>query len=269
MPVDVTGLGTAVATVTLNSPDRLNAFDRSDLVAAQEALDACEADTAVRCVVLRGAGRGFCAGADLDFVEGIRTGPRGEQRAGLSLAPALLMRLLTFPKPTVAAVHGAAFGGGACLALACDEVLLADDARLGLVFTALGIPGGDMAATWLLTRRVGSRRAWRLLATAAVLSAAEAAAMGLADAVVPSAELTATACRRAEDYAARSPGALSTTKRQLLRLEGVGAGLESALAREVEDLLHAMRGADMAEGLAAHREGRPPRWPVAEGGGRA
>lgn len=261
MAVDLSGLGEAVATLTLNSPERLNAFDRADMTAAQEALDRCEADSSVRCVVLRGAGRGFCAGADLGFVEAVRTGPMGEQRAALSLAPALLTRLATFPKPTVAAVHGAAFGGGACLALACDDVVLADDARLGLVFTALGIPGGDMAATWLLTRRIGSRRAWHLLATAAVLPAAEAAALGLADAVVPAGDLAAEVARRAQSYASRSPSALATTKRQLLRLEGVGAGLESALTREVDELLHALRGADVAEGLAAWREGRPPRWP--------
>jgi methylglutaconyl-CoA hydratase len=260
LPIHVTAVDAGVATVTLDAPSRMNAFDRQDLAEFHEALDRCERDASVRAVVVLGAGRGFCAGADLAFIEEVAAGSKGEQRAGLSLAPALLLRLVTFPKPTVAAVHGAAFGGGACLALACDDVVLADDARLGLIFTALGLPGGDMAAPWLLTRRVGSRRAWRLLATAAVVPAGQAVAMGLADAVVPAQELIAAAAARAEDYASRSSAALATTKRQLLRLEGMGAGLEEALADQLSDLVEAFGGPDMTEGFAAQRERRAPRW---------
>lgn len=263
LPIDLTGAERGVATLTLNAPSRLNAFDRQDLAEFQRALDRCERDGSVRSVVVRGAGRGFCAGADLAFIDEVRAGSKEEQRAELSIAPALLLQLATFAKPTVAAVHGAAFGGGACLALACDDVVLSDDARLGLVFTALGLPGGDMAAPWLLSRRVGSRQTWRLLATAAVITASEAVALGLADAVVPSAGLAAAAASRAQDYAGRSPAALAATKRQLLRLEGTGAGLEDALAAELADLVAAFGGPDMIEGFAAQREGRAPRWPSA------
>jgi methylglutaconyl-CoA hydratase len=263
MPVGLTGLGTPAAIVTLDAPGRLNAFDRQDLHDLAGALDRCADDDQVRCLVIRGHGRAFCAGADLAFVEEILSAPAREQRAALALAPSVVLRLAQFPKPTVAAVQGAAFGGGACLALACDDVLLAEDARLGFIFTNLGLPGGDSAATWLLSRRIGARRAWRLLSGGRVVGAAEAVAVGLADAVVPLGRLDPEAEERAAAYARRSPAALAATKQELLRLEGIGSFLEPALDREIDAMAAAFEGPDLAEGLTAYHEKREPRWPSA------
>ena len=273
MPVQLTGLGSAIATITLDSPARLNAFDRADLADLHAAAGACEADGAVRCVLLRGSGRAFCAGADLGFLAEIRSAPAPVQAEALALAPSLVRRIATLAKPVVAAVQGAAFGGGACLALACDDVVLAPDARLGLIFTNLGLPGGDSAATWLVSRRTGTRRAWQLLAHGAVVSPDEALALGLADQVSGPAGLDDAAGRRAAAYAARPAGALAMTKRQLLRLEGAGTYLDAALDAEVTEMCAAFGGADskaradagaeLAEGLAAFRERRAPRWPTA------
>lgn len=264
MTVDLSGLRTPVATIRLNTPERLNAFDRQDLRDLDSALDDCESDPDIRCLVIGGAGRAFCAGADLRFIEEIRRGPADAMRAALALAPAVVRRIALFGKPTVAAVHGAAYGGGACLALACDEVVLAADARLGLIFTNLGLPGGDSAATWLVSRRTGTRRAWRLLAHGAVVPAAQALDLGLADEVVPADQLAEAAGHRAAAYASRPPSALAVTKRQLLRLEGSGAFLDAALERESAEMLTAFGGAELAEGLAAYRQKRDPLWPAPE-----
>ena len=261
MPVGLTGLRTPAAAITLDAPGRLNAFDREDLHDLAGALDRCANDEQVRCVMIRGRGRAFCAGADLAFVEEIRQAPASGRPAALALAPSVVLRLAQFPKPTVAAVQGAAFGGGACLALACDDVLLAEDARLGFIFTSLGLPGGDSAATWLLSRRIGPRRAWRLLSGGEVVEAAQAAAMGLADAVVPVGRLAYEAAERAAAYGRRAPAALAATKQQLLRLEGVGSYLEPALDQEMAAMISAFGGPELAEGLAAHHQHREPRWP--------
>ncbi len=262
MAVHVSGLGSAVAGITLDAPERLNAFGRQDLRDLHRALGACERDPGVRCVVVGGRGRAFCAGADLAFIEEIRRSPAAGRPAALALAPSAVRRLAGLAKPTVAAVRGAAFGGGACIALACDDVVLAEDARLGLVFTSLGLPGGDSAATWLLSRRVGTHRAWQLLAHGAVLTAAQALGLGLADEVVPADRLEDAARERALAYTRRSPAALAATKRQVLRLEGSGAALDRALEEEEAEMAAAFGGPDLAEALAARAEGRDPRWPT-------
>jgi methylglutaconyl-CoA hydratase len=261
MPVELTRLEGPGATITLDAPERLNAFGRQDLRDLSAALDRCAADPEVACVILRGRGRAFCAGADLALIEEIRRAPAAERRAALALTPSVVLQIAQFPKPTIAAVQGAAFGGGACIALACDDVVLAEDARLGFIFTSLGLPGGDSAATWLLSRRVGTRRAWQLLSRGAIVGAQEAAATGLADAVVPLDRLSGEAAARTAEYSRRSATALAATKQQLLRLDGVGSVLEPAMDRELAAMLAAFDGPDLAEGLAAHRQKREPRWP--------
>jgi enoyl-CoA hydratase/carnithine racemase len=261
MPVDVGGLGSPVAVITLDAPGRLNAFSRQDLHDLDRAVARCEGDPVVASVMIRGAGRAFCAGADLALVEEIRRLPPGERQAALALAPALVRRIALLEKPTVAAVQGAAFGGGACIALACDDVVLSEDARLGFIFTSLGLPGGDTGATWLVSRRIGARTAWRLLAHGAVVTAGDAVGMGLADELVPPARLDEAAGARAAAYSERPAAALAATKRQLLRLEGAGSFLDDSLAEEAQEMLAAFAGPELAEALAARTEGRLPRWP--------
>jgi enoyl-CoA hydratase/carnithine racemase len=261
MPVKLTGLGGPGATITLDAPARLNAFGRQDLRDLGDALDRCAADPEIACVVLRGSGRAFCAGADLALIDEIRRAPAAERRASLALTPSVMLQIAQFPKPTIAAVQGAAFGGGVCIALACDDVVLAEDARLGFIFTSLGLPGGDSAATWLLSRRIGTRQAWQLLSHGAIVGAQEAAAAGLADAVVPLNRLSEEVAARTADYCRRSATALAATKQQLLRLDGVGSFLEPAMDRELAAMLAAFDGPDLAEGLAAHHQKREPRWP--------
>jgi enoyl-CoA hydratase/carnithine racemase len=249
-----------VATLTLSNPRRLNAYDRRDLEDVQRLLLECAGDNAVRVLVVAGEGRAFCAGADLAFIEEIRAAPEDERRRLLALSPGVVESLATFPKPTVAAVHGVAFGGGACLALACDLVLLGASAQLGLVFTDLGLPGGDSCAPWLLSRRSGTRRAWHLMATAARLAAPDALSFDLADQVVADEDLDHTVAFAARDLAARSPAALQMTKRQILRWERAALPVENLHALEQEEMLEAFGSEALAEGLLAHRERRAPAW---------
>lgn len=262
MPISLNISDSGVATLVLDSPQRLNAYDRADLHSLDEALRRCEQDAEVRCLLVTGRGRAFCAGADLAFIDEIRDLSADQQRDALSLSPGAVLRLARLPCPTVALVHGVAFGGGACLALACDEVAMATSATLGLVFTDLGLPGGDSAATWLVSRRTGTRTAWRLLAQGARLSGDEAVRYGLADLVAAPDEVNQAAYCRAEQYASRSQRALAVTKRQLLRYEEHHGQLESALRAEAEEMLAAFRHPDLAEGLAAVRDGRTPNWGI-------
>lgn len=247
-----------VSELVLDQPHRLNAFTADDIgaLSARLATLAAGPDPAGP-VVVRGEGRAFCAGADLGFVADLIAAPLAARVAGLALAPQLVRDLIRLPAPTVAAVHGAAYGGGACLALACDTVVAEAGARFGFVFTRLGLPGGDMSAPWLLARRVGSRAAWRLLADAAEVTAEEGLAMGLVDEVVPAGAARARAHEVAARWAALPVAAVRATKRQVLALEGAEDVLLTAAAREQADIVSAFGSPEVAARVAEARRGRP------------
>jgi 2-(1,2-epoxy-1,2-dihydrophenyl)acetyl-CoA isomerase len=166
-----------IATITLNRPEKLNALTTAlcdELIAA---LRAASTDSAVRAIIVTGAGRAFCAGADLTIL-----GTDGDAlvRAGREIA--LLIR--SAPQPVIAAVNGAAAGGGANLALACDYRVAADTATIGEVFAKLGL-GPDWGGSFFLPRLAGTARALELLWSARMVPAAEAYTLGLFDRVVP------------------------------------------------------------------------------------
>jgi 2-(1,2-epoxy-1,2-dihydrophenyl)acetyl-CoA isomerase len=177
MNVVLTHVADGIATITLNRPEKLNALTPAlcdELIAA---LRATATDAGVRAIVLTGAGRAFCAGADLTIL-----GTDGDAlvRAGREIA--LLIRAA--PKPVIAAVNGAAAGGGANLALACDYKVAADTATIGEVFAKLGL-GPDWGGSFFLPRLAGTARALELLWSARMVPAAEAHTLGLFDRVVP------------------------------------------------------------------------------------
>jgi enoyl-CoA hydratase len=247
-----------VATLTLNSPGRLNAYDEHDLRRFAELLAESEQDDGVRSLIVRGSGRGFCAGADLGFVARICQHPPASRDELLTLSPAAVEALATFPKPTIAAVHGVAYGGGACLALACDIVVASPSARIGLVFTDLGLPGGDSCAVWLLSRRCGSRTAWRLLASAAQLTGKDAKALHLVDYVVDDGGVMFAAQALAADLARRSPSVMRVTKKQVLRWEQSNLSAAQLHALELSEMADAFSSEDLAHALATHRARRTP-----------
>jgi len=223
-----------VATVTLNRPEKLNAYTTvmGDEICA--ALDAAREDAAVRAVILTGAGRGFCAGVDLDHLRAHQQG----RNAAAGRAPRLgEERLLTryplemqhYPKPTIVAVNGAAIGVGVTMILPCDVRIASDAAKLGLTFTKLGILPG-LGSTHLLPRLVGIGRALELVLSARVIPAAEAAAIGLVNRCVPADSLMQEARALARAMAEMRPEVLAAAKAALHF--GARNGLEASMRNE-------------------------------------
>jgi 2-(1,2-epoxy-1,2-dihydrophenyl)acetyl-CoA isomerase len=240
-----------VATITLNRPDALNALNarvRGDLLAA---ISAARRDDAVRAVVLTGAGRAFCAGADLRG----GTAEREFRRVIATEYNPLVEAIRALPKPIVAAVNGVAAGAGMSLALAADIVVAADEARFVPAFHRIGLVP-DSGLTRTLVRAVGRHRALEILLGERQLGAAEAEAAGLVAAVVPGDRLVETAGDLARRLASGPTLAIGLTKRLVNAAEDASLadtlGIEAAL-QEV-----AGRSQDHAEGVAAFTEKRDP-----------
>ncbi len=244
----------AVAILTLNRADRMNAVDLATLAALRAAVDELWGDTEVRAVIVTGAGeKAFCAGADL------------KERAGMT--PAQVRRFLKnirevmgeiehLPKPVIAAVNGLALGGGTELALACDIRIAADNASMGLTEATLAIiPGAG--GTQRLPRLVGKGRAKELIFTGRRVDAAEALAIGLVEDVVPAAELLdrakALALRIVENT---GPVAIAQAKFAINR--GMEVDLESGLAIEAKAYEVTIPTKDRTEALRAFGEKRKP-----------
>lgn len=240
-----------VATLTLNRPDALNALDAELRRALLAALKDAARDEAVRAVVIAGAGRGFCAGADLrggsaerDFRRVLRT----------EYHP-LIEGLRTIPKPVVASVNGVAAGAGMSLALAADVVIAAEEARFVPAFLRIGLVP-DSGLTRILVRALGRHRAMEILLGERQLSAADAHAAGLVAAVVPAADLAQVTRELAQRLAAGPTRAIGLTKRLVNAAED--ASLAEALAAEAALQDVAGRTDDHAEGVAAFGEKRDP-----------
>ncbi|HYI10218.1 MAG TPA: enoyl-CoA hydratase [Thermoanaerobaculia bacterium] len=205
----------AVATVTLDRPDKLNAFTgtmREDLL---EALRACESDEAVRVVVLTGAGRAFCAGGDVEYMSTLQaTGDVESFRKLLDAGRDVILQIATMSKPVLASVNGVAAGAGCNLALACDYRIASDAAKLSQSFVKIGLHP-DWGGTWLLPRLVGRSRAMEILMTGRMVDAAEALAIGMVDRVVPAAELAAETEKLARALSAAPPLPVAGIKRAL------------------------------------------------------
>jgi 2-(1,2-epoxy-1,2-dihydrophenyl)acetyl-CoA isomerase len=200
-----------IATVTLNRPHKLNAFDRHMCRELIDALRTLATDSAVRVVMLTGAGRAFSAGADLSVL-----GEDGPALVAAGKELALIVR--TAPQPVIAAVNGAAAGGGANLALACDYRIAADTAAIGQVFAKLGL-GPDWGGSYFLPRLVGPSRALELLWSARMVPAPEAQALGLFDRLVPPDRLGAEARALAGVWAGFPALALQRAKEAIYRSE--------------------------------------------------
>jgi enoyl-CoA hydratase len=236
----------------LDRPERRNALSTAVLEGLVAAFGELDADPAIRAIVLRGEGKAFAAGADIDELAEI-PGLASRTSRRRRLWDAIQQR----PKPVVVAVHGYALGGGCELALACDIVIAADDARFGLPETGLGIiPGAG--GTQRLVRAVGTSVALDVILTGRMLTAAEAVAAGLAARSVPAGELVETALAVAHEIARRSPIAISLARASVLR--SLDVTLEAGLALERESFAVARASADAEEGIAAFREKRTPRF---------
>lgn len=247
-----------VMTITLNRPDRLNSFN--DLMHQQlaECLTQVERDDSVRCLLITGAGRGFCAGQDLNDRNVDPSGPAPD--LGLSVERfynPLVRRLAALPKPVIAAVNGVAAGAGATLALGCDIVLAARSASFVMAFSRLGLVP-DCGGSWFLPRVAGRARAMGLALLGEKLSAEQAAQWGMIWQLVEDAELADASLQLARHLAAQPTFGLGLIKQALLAAETNGLDAQLDLERDYQRM--AGRSADYREGVSAFLAKRPPQF---------
>jgi enoyl-CoA hydratase/carnithine racemase len=248
----------AVATITLNRPDQLNAWDWQMHRELRTAYAALDADDDVRVIVLTGAGRAFCAGAAL--------APKGETFDG-SRDPAAWNERYPGPAleahelmtPVIAAINGAAVGAGITMAVACDLRIAAEDAKIGFVFNRRGvIPDADLL--WSLPRLIGYARAMDLLLTGRIFSGREAAEVGLVSRAVPKHEVLAVATEMATDIAENVAPVSAAITKQVARRFLEETDREAALERERVLFRWTGQQADAREGVQAFLERRPAHW---------
>ncbi|HUD89189.1 MAG TPA: enoyl-CoA hydratase-related protein [Xanthobacteraceae bacterium] len=246
-----------VARVVRNRPERNNAYDGDLIQSLLAALDTLEKVGALRAVVISGRGRHFQAGADLTWIDAIRTASAEDNiRASRATAQAI-WRLNRAPVPTIALVQGACFGGGTGLPAACDVVIAADDA----VFSIAEVRWGLTAAIIIprLNDAIGVRQVRRYALTGERFGAAEARRIGLVHEIVPAAELEAAGARIVEQVLQNGPLAIAQTKAHAL--ERAWAHLDEAdFSRLVESHAAKRQSAEAAEGLASFAEKRAARW---------
>jgi len=247
-----------VASVTFSRPERLNSLtfevyrEIRDLAAAL-----ARRPGEVRALVVRGTGRGFCSGGDVDEIIGQLVG--ADTRSVYEFAQmtgACIRNLREMPQPVIAAVNGVAAGAGAVLAAAADFRLLAESASFRFLFTSVGLSGGDMGVCWLLPRLIGHARATELLMLGRELSAREALQIGLANAVVPGPDLDAAVAEWLERLGALAPWGLAMTKEVMNRAASMDYSAAIEMEAWTQTLL--MTARDFREFHAAFTARRPP-----------
>jgi len=242
--------------LTLNRPDALNALSTGLVDELRDFFWKLPEDHETRVLVLRGAGRAFCAGLDLKEVRGdaaeggLAAGLRGQRH--IAEIPMLMRRA---PQPILAAVHGAAAGGGFALALASDVRIAAESARMNAAFIRIGLSACDIGVSYFLPRLIGASVASELLLTGDFIGAQRALATGLVSRVVPDAELEEAARELAGRMLRNSPVGLRLTK-ECLKANLDAGSLEAAIAMEDRNQVLAARSEDFQEGVRAFFEKR-------------
>lgn len=257
----LTAIEGPIAKCSFNRPERLNALSTAMIEDMRDFFLAVERDDNVRCLVMSGAGDHFMAGGDIKQFGQVLAGPPEERRAHfegmvhhLHLA---LMRLIRMPKPVIASVQGAAAGFGLSMMNAADLVIAADNAVFSLAYVNIGT-SPDGGSTYTLPRAVGLRRAKELAFLGDRIDAARAQAIGMVNFVVPQAELAAATQALAARLAAGPPRAIAHAKHLL---NGTfERSLESQLSMEAVAFADCAASADMAEGVSAFIQKRPPKF---------
>ncbi|HEY6291856.1 MAG TPA: enoyl-CoA hydratase [Terriglobia bacterium] len=248
----------AVATITLNRPDKLNAIDDSIRAGLRAALDVVERDPEIRVAVITGAGRGFCAGGDIQKMVELKEGYHSAAFRGyLDAGHAVVRRIRQIPKPIVAAVNGPAAGAGMNLALACDLRLASEQATFTQAFSRIGLHP-DWGGTFSLPRLVGLGRAFEMFWLAEPVTAQEAQRIGLVNFVVPPECFAAETGRLAARLAAAPPLPMALLKQDLY--ERVQTELERVMDNELEAQMKCFASDDFTEGLRAFQEKRAPKF---------
>lgn len=253
-----------VAVLTLNRPDRLNAWTPELGSTYFDLLEECAADGEVRLIVVTGAGRGFCAGADMQDLQAIGSGDIDQAERRRDERPQSFP--LTIPKPIIAAVNGPVAGIGLVLALMCDMRFIADEAKVTTAFARRGLVA-EYGMGWILPRLMGPARALDLLFSGRVILGSEAAELGLANRSLPQAQLLTETMNYARELASfSSPASMAAMKQQ------VYADLERELSAASDHanrlMLESFERPDFAEGVASFVEKREPNFaPISQPAG--
>jgi len=247
----------AVAMVTLARPQVHNAFDDTLISELTAALAALDADPAVRIVVLEGEGKSFCAGADLDWMRRMAGYSHAENVADAGALAAMLSTLARMGKPTIARVHGAAYGGGVGLVACCDIAIAATDASFSLSEVKLGLIPATIGP--YVVEAIGARHARRYFLTAERFTAAEARAIGLVHEVVPAAELDGRIDALIDALLVAGPLAQAAAKALVRAL--AGRAIDDGVIADTVLRIASIRASDEGrEGVAAFLERRTPAW---------
>ena len=250
-----------VARVVLDRPELRNAFDDVLVEGVTEAFEALDADASVRAVVLAGAGKSFCAGADLSWMKRMVAYGEEENRRDAGALARMFLAVDSCPKPVVGRVHGAALGGGAGLVAVCDVAVCAEGTLLGTTEVRLGIVPGVISP--FVVRRIGESHARRWFLTGERFSAEEALRAGLVHAVVPEEDLDAEVEKTLDALLLGGPEAHAVSK-ELARTMG-RRPLDEALADAAGIIAARRASAEGQEGMKAFLERRSPSWAVRSG----
>lgn len=243
-----------IATITMNRPKSLNSMNDALINGLHSALDKAAIDPEVKCVVLTGNGKAFCAGGDLSFLNGLELA--ADKKAFIARVGDVAKRLTTIPKPVIAYVNGVTAGAGVNLMLACDLVYAADKARFAESFSKVGlIP--DCGGLYFLPKAVGVLKAKELMFTADLIDASTALSLGMLNAIYPEEELKAKVYTMAERLAASAPLSISLIKKYL---NDIDLTLDEVLNLEETTQALLMGTDDCKEGIAAFYEKRAPKF---------
>jgi enoyl-CoA hydratase/carnithine racemase len=246
----------AVATITLNRPEKLNAFAGRMREELAEALEDAGQDTAIRVVVITGAGKAFCSGADLTrTVELVKDKDTTTFRGLLNTGARVVNSIRQMPKPVIASINGAAAGAGLNLALACDIRLASTTAKFSQAFVKIGLHP-DWGGTFFLPRLIGTAKACELMFMGDAIDATTAEQLGIINRAVPAEELQTSTNELANRLAAAPPLAIAMMKRAIYK--GAEDSLEAMLAYETEAQLACFESQDCLEGINAFLEKRKP-----------
>ncbi|WP_278920973.1 crotonase/enoyl-CoA hydratase family protein [Pseudophaeobacter profundi] len=245
-----------VARLTLNRPEKHNAMSGEMLLEIKAAAAELAADERVRVVVLTGAGKSFCAGGDLGWMQQQMQADAATRAAEARILAEALMLLNTLPKPLIGAIQGNAFGGGVGMASVCDVAIGVDHLKMGLTETRLGLIPATIGP--YVVARMGEARARRVFMSARLFGAAEAVDLGLLAKAVPAADLAAAVEFEVEPYLSCAPGAVAAAKKLARDL---GPRLDdTVIDMTISALVERWEGDEAPEGIGAFFDKRKPRW---------
>ncbi len=249
----------AIATLTLNRPEALNAWNGPMSYEFEHAIKALDLDDGVRAVVVTGAGRAFCAGADLSggggsIVSGRSDAPK-EKRRGVGFAQAFWPYMMR--KPVIAAINGHAIGVGITLPMTCDVRYVAEDAKIQFAFTRRGLLP-ELGSHAIVPRVVGLSRASDLMLTGRIFRGTEAAELGIASKALPAQEVLPAALEHAREYLDAAPASVAIAKRLLW--DSISPGIAETMEREARLFDWTAKQPDSREGIVSFMEKRSPEW---------